>query len=205
MFHIVGKCDYFFNDFSIKFSSFDNSKRKRELEKKFVNFIFISRKWRQKPEVRVFGKCNAHWSRTLLQRKYSEACTCTKNFGLVGALLYILWNGQVICPLCSRHYVVVMDLPRVVTQHNAQGWDNSMTLRYGLVDSTIIKTSYSIEILITIRSVWSSPEDYVIECGQEIIKGITLWKGSGPSPLCPETKEWPLVLSFPSGIHWLKL
>jgi hypothetical protein len=32
----------------------------------------------------------------------------------------------------SRHYVAVMDLPSVVTQHNAQGRDHSMTLRYGL-------------------------------------------------------------------------
>lgn len=69
---------------------------------------------------------------------------------------YIIWNGQVICPLC---WVLLQalccwnGLAKCRTQHNAQGRDHFMTLRYGLVDSTIVKNSYSIEILITITSV----------------------------------------------------
>jgi hypothetical protein len=85
-----------------------------------------------------------------------EACTCTKNFVSV-LYFYIIWNGQVICPLC---WVLLQalccwnGLAKCCTQHNAQGRDHSMTLRYGLVDSTIVKNSYySIEILITIISV----------------------------------------------------
>jgi hypothetical protein len=89
---------------------------------------------------------------------------------LVGALLYIIWNGQVICPWCwvlLEALCCCNGLAKCRIQHNAQGRDHSVTLRYGSVGSTIIKNSYSIEILITITSLWSSPEDYVIECGQE--------------------------------------
>ncbi len=137
---------------------------------------------------------------------------------------YIIWNGQVICPWC---WVLLQalccwnGLAKCCTQHNAQGRDHSMTLRYGLVDSTFIKKflfhrdfDYYYKCLIITRRLchrmWSRkwhnlPPQVLNVRGEAIIKGITLSKGSGPSSLCPKTKEWPLVLPFPSGIHWLKL